>query len=41
MNALVKQLISAELVGRKEVNGKAYFFRLDVVEGNDEEGDEG
>ena len=41
VNALVKQLISAELVGRKEVNGKAYFFRLDVVEGNDEEGDEG
>ena len=41
VNALVKQLISAELVGRKEVNGKAYFFRPDVVEGNDEEGDEG
>lgn len=41
VNALVKQLISAELVGRKEVKGKAYFFRPDVVEGNDEEGDEG
>lgn len=38
VNALVKQLISAELVDRKEVKGKAYFFRPDVVE---TEGDEG
>lgn len=41
VNALVKQLISAELVDRKEVKGKAYFFRPDVVEDKAEEGDEG
>lgn len=41
VNALVKQLISAELVDRKEVKGKAYFFRPDVVENKAEEGDEG
>lgn len=41
VNALVKQLISAELVDRKEVKGKAYFFRPDVVEDNADEGDEG
>lgn len=38
VNALVKQLISDELVCRKEVKGKAYFYRPDVVEA---EGDEG
>lgn len=41
VNALVKQLISAELVDRKEVKGKAYFFRPDVVEDKAEERDEG
>ena len=41
VNALVKQLISAELVDRKEVKGKAYFLRPDVVENKAEEGDEG
>lgn len=38
VNALVKQLISAELVDRKEVKGKAYFFRPDVVEADGDEG---
>lgn len=38
VNALVKQLISAELVDRKEVKGKAYFFRPDVVETEVDEG---
>lgn len=41
VNALVKQLISAELVDRKEVKGKAYFFRPDVVEDKADEWDEG
>lgn len=41
VNALVKQLISAKLVDRKEIKGKAYFFRPDMVEDKAEEGDEG